>query len=164
MLAGEFVEHIERPVDRRQADSIAVAGENLANVDGGVTAARTGKMDQTHRPFRRPAPWPGDAGDRNHQLGPAPFKRAGGHGADDRLADRAVLGDQFGRYAEDFALGMVRVGDEPAFEDCRRAGDPGQAAGDQSASAGFGGDDPQTQFSAGLQNQFCFIIQFSRKN
>src|SRR3546814_14705229 len=53
------------------------------------------------------------------------------------FGDRTVAQDHRHRYAEQVGLGLVRVGHEAAFEDVGRAGDLGQAAGDQAAGAGL---------------------------
>ena len=84
-------------------------------------APRCGEMHEPDRLRRRAAAGPGDAGDRDGDVGARMRERACRHGARHLLADRAVPLDQRRRHAEHLGLRRVGIGDEAALDDVRRA-------------------------------------------
>ena len=90
---------------RRTAASVAVEAAHLGRL-------RPGSVSRTrpcHRLAALPPPGPGDAGDRQRALHRRVARRALGHRARHRFADRAVRLDQRGRHAQQLGLGGVAV-------------------------------------------------------
>lgn len=113
------------------------------DVAGHPVARGEGQMNQADRLFGRAAARPGDAGDGDGQVGGRCGEGAPGHGADSRLAHRAVALDRRRRHAEDLPFGGVGIGDEAAVDDGGGAGDVREGGGDATPGTGLGrGDHP----------------------
>ncbi len=93
-----------------------------------LVAPAGGEMHKPNRLLRRSAVGPGDAGDGDGKVRVRMGERASGHGARHVLAHRAVPLDQPNWHAEHLALGRVRIGNEAALENVRRAGNGGERA------------------------------------
>ena len=65
----------------------------------------------------------------------------------DRLADRALAGQQVAVDAEHVGLDLARVGDDPAAHDGGRAGHARQGGADQAAGQRLGGADRQVELA-----------------
>lgn len=126
------------------ADASAVASEAEGAdvvVDGcvGMVARGAGDADGADGLVLGAAGGSGDARDREGVVGVLEsLERAYGHGAGDRLRDRAVLIDQLGGDGEQIDLRSVGVGDEASLEDVGGACEAGDHLGEEAAGTAFG--------------------------
>src|SRR5882762_2162990 len=95
------------------------------------------KAHRAYRLGRTAAAWSGDPGHRDRQAAFASPQRARCHFTRGLLAHRAAPGERIGAHAEQLALGVVGVGDEPALEPVGRARDRGDGLSNPAAGARF---------------------------
>ena len=89
-------------------------------------------------------------------------QRALDHRARDGFADGAVARQQIIGNAQQFGLGRVGIGDEPALDDIGRAGDLGEQRRDQAAGTTFRGGKPEALRAQAIE-QRSGIVQQSRQ-
>src|SRR5690606_29917205 len=110
-----LLEHLERGLERGEADVLAAPGtEVLLPVARRTAAPRAAEM---HEAFLVVLPArAGKARDRQREVGVRAAQRALGHGQRDLAADRAVRLDHAAIEAEQLALGVVGIDHEAALE------------------------------------------------
>src|SRR5215213_115774 len=102
-----------------------------------------GNPHHTYRLLRRAATRPGDPGDGDRGLDAEPLCHPQGHGSSDRLADGAVLLQQFLGDTQRLNLYGVVVGDNSSDKDIGAARDLSEPTTQQTAGAGLRHRQPQ---------------------
>src|SRR6185312_7784949 len=92
LLFGCCQQQFQCPLDRGAANAAAIAGKHVMLALHLLAFARDAEMHESDRLIRRAAAGAGDTGDSDRQLDRCMGEGAGGHGARDFGADRAMPG------------------------------------------------------------------------
>ena len=120
-----------------QLDHLAAAAEDLPQALLAFRGAEV-HVDQPHRLLGVAAFRAGDAGDGQADGGAGQPARPGGHLGRRRLGNGAVPLQRLLAHAQQAALDAVGIGDHPAQEDLRAAGDRGDQVAQPAAGAALG--------------------------
>ena len=145
-------EEIEGGAGRHVLEGHAVEREVATADDGGMSGGGQADEDGADGFVFRAAAGSGHAGGGEGELRTGNASRAFGHGGGNGFADGTVGGEKIGGNAESGFFRLVGVGDIAGEENVRGAGDIGEASGQRSAGAGFGGGEGEVIFAQEVED------------
>ena len=137
----QIAQHVDRPVRRHRLDHLAAAGKT-ERAHLSPSPPIDGDADRADRLLLAAAAGPGNAGDGDADIHAGALANARRHRERDRLAHRAVLGDQRFGHVEQLDLRAIAVGHDAALDVVGAAGNVRHARRREAARAGLGKRDP----------------------